>query len=605
MSEIISPESRAALSEPLMTDKNNPYNNWLDNQCQAIRGCYAAVLVVPQELELQTVATWPSAHIDLSSLHPLLNQAVEEQGGLIRATAGTENSNQYSVAYPIRYEQQLLAVVALSVQVSQKSQLPTIMKLLEWGASFFQAIIYQQESARSKEQQERLVSSLSLLTQVMSERHSDTSQLRLISELAHRLQCDWVALGEVREQKVTLKVFSNSSQQDHKMNRSRLIELAMEESFDQLQSLAAPNNLLADTTNLAQRTLAEDCNDKSILSVPLLHEDSASHMLTLLRPKGNPFTTDDALLVESILGLVGSYLFLQKQVQQSLLKTTGQRVAVQCQRLLGRGYLKRKLLVLLLFLLVGLTLIEGDDRISADAVLIGAKLRVIVSPLPGYIQSAQVRAGDQVKEGDSLFSLDDADLKLEKLKWQSQKAKLRGEYQAATASLDRAKMSVLKAQLDQVEAQLSLVAHQQSRSVQHAPFDALVVSGDLSQRLGAQVNQGEVLFELSPLNAYRIDLRVKQARIAAIEPGQEGLLYLSALPQHAFPFTVDRLTPVTASEDGLSYFIVEGVLSNPADALQPGMAGIGKVQVGRDRYVNLWTREWIDWVRIWYWSWWG
>ena len=46
-----------------------------------------------------------------------------------------------------------------------------------------------------------------------------------------------------------------------------------------------------------------------------------------------------------------------------------------------------------------------------------------------------------------------------------------------------------------------------------APFDGVLVSGDLSHSVGAPVERGEVLFELAPLDDYLVVLEVPEAEV--------------------------------------------------------------------------------------------
>ena len=71
-------------------------------------------------------------------------------------------------------------------------------------------------------------------------------------------------------------------------------------------------------------------------------------------------------------------------------------------------------------------------------------------------------------------------------------------------------MTVLAAQISQTEAQLALVEDRLARATLVAPFDGVVVSGDLSQRLGSPVQLGDALFEVAPLDAYRVVLQVDE-----------------------------------------------------------------------------------------------
>ena len=70
------------------------------------------------------------------------------------------------------------------------------------------------------------------------------------------------------------------------------------------------------------------------------------------------------------------------------------------------------------------------------------------------------------------------------------------------------------AQIEQAEAQLALVEEQLSRARLVAPFDGFIVVGDLSQSLGSPVERGDVLFEVAPLDGFRVVLEVDAPMLA-------------------------------------------------------------------------------------------
>ena len=242
---------------------------------------------------------------------------------------------------------------------------------------------------------------------------------------------------------------------------------------------------------------------------------------------------------------------------------------------------------------------------SAQARLYSATQRAVVAPFDGYIQAASARAGDRVDAQQVLINLDDRDLRLERLKWLSEEAKLKRQYQEALSARDRSKINIINAQSGQVEAQLALVASQLERAKLIAPFAGLVISGDLSQRLGAAVSKGEELLAVAPSNQYRIRLLIQENRIADLKLGQQGTLYLSALPETPFAFNLSKVTPLIETKDGASYFIAEGELQTKHQQLQPGMEGIGKVLIDERKRVSIWSREAQAWLRLKAWSWWG
>jgi multidrug efflux pump subunit AcrA (membrane-fusion protein) len=118
------------------------------------------------------------------------------------------------------------------------------------------------------------------------------------------------------------------------------------------------------------------------------------------------------------------------------------------------------------------------------------------------------------------------------------------------------------------------------------------------------VERGEPLFKIAPLDDYRIVLKVDEREIAYVKPGQQGSLTLSSLSQQSLPIRVERITSVARAEDGSNFFRVEASLPEAGGVLRPGMEGIGKINAGRERLVWIWTHQFVDWLRLWVWSWW-
>jgi multidrug resistance efflux pump len=202
-----------------------------------------------------------------------------------------------------------------------------------------------------------------------------------------------------------------------------------------------------------------------------------------------------------------------------------------------------------------------------------------------------------------LCKLDDRDLQLERSKWSSQEEQSLKEYYEALGHRNAPQVQVLAAQIDQAKAQVALIDDQLSRTKVSAPFDGMVVSGDLSQSLGSPVERGQVLFEVAPLEAYRIILQVDERDIAEVAQGQRGHIVLAGFPNEPLPFTVEKLTPVSTSNEGRNYFRVEARLQSTPERIRPGMEGVGKIEIDRRRLIWIWTHEVVDWARLKLWQW--
>ena len=136
-----------------------------------------------------------------------------------------------------------------------------------------------------------------------------------------------------------------------------------------------------------------------------------------------------------------------------------------------------------------------------------------------------------------------------------------------------------------------------------APVDGLVVSGDLSQMLGSPVERGHVLFEVAPLDRFRLAIQIEDGAVSWVQPGQEGALRLSSMPGRPIWFVVVQRTPVAATEDGHNVFRVEATLIDPPDGLRPGMEGVAKIEIGSRNLLWVWLHPVIDAARLAVWKW--
>jgi multidrug resistance efflux pump len=242
---------------------------------------------------------------------------------------------------------------------------------------------------------------------------------------------------------------------------------------------------------------------------------------------------------------------------------------------------------------------EGTHRVTAKAVLEGEVQQAAVAPFDGFIRKAPVRAGDVVRKGDLLAALDDRDLVLDRLKWRAELDKLIQKERDALAKHDRPNINMLKAQIAQAEAQLALADEKLSRSKLVAPFDGVIVSGDLSQMLGSPIERGKVLFETAPLDAYRLIIHLDERDIRYISNGQIGNVALTGRPAGRVPLAITKITPVTTPEEGRNTFRIEASVVGGADgSLRPGMEGVAKIEAGSRTLLWIWTHAILEWVQL-------
>jgi RND family efflux transporter MFP subunit len=234
----------------------------------------------------------------------------------------------------------------------------------------------------------------------------------------------------------------------------------------------------------------------------------------------------------------------------------------------------------------------------------GEVRRTIAAGLDGYIGSEHVRAGQVVHQGDVLATLDDSELNLQRLRWIATRQQHQSELDRALATGTRADVNIDNAQIAEAAAEIALLDAQLARTKIVAPFDGLITNGDLSQSVGMPVQRAQVLFEIAPLDSYRVIVRVPDNEIARVAPNHTGTLVLSALPDHHFDLHVVRVTPIAEQADGANTFRVEARLDTASAQLRPNMEGVAKIDAGRHLLIWAWTHHLIDAARLWLWSWW-
>jgi hypothetical protein len=382
------------------------------------------------------------------------------------------------------------------------------------------------------------------------------------------------------------------------------LEQAMEEAAEQRATIrlpAAPGSAVR--IQVAHEALAASWEAHgAFTTVPLVTEERVAGAITLLHdaPPAEPMVQ----LGEAIAALLGPILEHKRRARRLVSGRIADAAKDGLALLAGPRHLAWKLGgVAAAAALAAAILVPAPFRISARAVLEGRVQRAIAAPYEGFIETAPARAGDIVEAGAVLATLRDHDLKLDLLRWQSEQERLAVKLREAMARRDPGTAGQVEAQLRQTEAQIALAREKLARARILAPIAGVLVSGDLSQAIGAPVETGKVLFEVAPLDDYRVILRADERDIGWLGPGQRGTLLLHGMTGSTLPFTVSRVTSVAEADEGRNSFRVEASLAGVPPHLRPGMEGVGKVEIAERSLAWVWTRSLVDWLRMQLWTW--
>ena len=448
---------------------------------------------------------------------------------------------------------------------------------------------------------------LQLVGTALSQDAARSASVAVCNELAVRFDLERVSLGFVRGGSVHVEAISHNTSLDRKQQLARDLASAMEEATDQDRAVASP----AAGTPRAAITRSHEClrarhGAGYALTVPLARGGEIVGAITVEGRAGAELGESGVALMEHVGAVLGPLLALTRHASSGLGVRARRWWRERVSSRFGPEHPGARIAAASLVVVLSLaTFTPVSHRVRAEARVEGRTHRAVVAGIDGFVAEAIARAGDTVKAGETLGRLDERELLLEREKSVAAISKLENERRQAMAEHDRAQVRIAAAKLAQARAQLALIEDRAARTRLVAPFDGIVVRGDLSRAVGSPVERGEVLFEVAPADGHKVILQIDERDLAYVAEGASGELTLTARPGERIAFVVERITPVAVSEEGHTFFRAEARLDLPPEALRPGMAGIAKVSGGRKPLVWIWSHDLVDWLRLRAWALWA
>lgn len=588
------------------TDAQAAAGVWLRLHCERTNAIQRALVVlrVDGESPLRPAAVWPSAQSVTPDLRATCEAALAKATGVLRRAASGDDATVF-MAWPCIVDGAVRAVVACEIDNHDQPVLTATLRELQLSSGWLEAVLRRVASHAESERIEQAAEALDLMAGVLDEPRFEGAARALVTDLALRFDCDRVSLAMRRRGRARLVAMSHTANFSRRMNLVAALEAAAEEAIDQATAVAWP--LKADEEILVTRAhegLSRAHGAQAVMTVPLAHGETFYGALVLEASDRGKLDHRMAALLEGAGALLAPVLEEKRENDSWLPVKIGRSIEAQVKRLFGPRYIGRKLAAgAIAGLAAFAALAEGTATVVADARLEGRVQRAVVAPFDGYVQAENARAGQVVEKGAVLAKLDDRDLRLERLRYRAGREQRELELQQALAEGRRADVNVINARIREATAQIELLDEMMARAVIAAPFDGLVVAGDLSQKVGSPVERGEQLFQLTPLEGYRVVIMVPEERIAEVGPGQTGEVRFAAFPDRTWAVTVESITPVTDVRDGANVFRVEGRLDGAVDRLRPGMEGVVRLTGEERLLVDIWSRPALDWLRLSLWRW--
>ena len=499
------------------------------------------------------------------------------------------------IACPLKLGEHTEGAVVVEVMGSIERQVQ-VLKTLQWAEAALQlAFAGQQNIPRAGGMQ-------MLLDVALDQAGYADTRTAVLNLLPESLDCSRVAFGRAVADRVQIEAVSGIDELDRRSARVQACQAAMAEAVAIQRTLQWPSPGDESAGGERQAALLERAGLQGVCSVPLSHGLRSPIVFCFEFADPHRLDADTRVRCEEAVRTVAPLLELRHALDRPWWRRLIALGREGIGRLTGRNGRRRSLAVLVLTLLFAvLAFAPARYRVSAPAALEGAVQQAIVAPFDGYVVDAPVRAGEPVGKGAVLARMDDQALVAERRRLRAEQAEYAEQYRQAIATLDQSTAKVLDAQLDQTRARLALVEEQLDRTELRAPLDGLVISGDWSRSLGVPVSRGDLMFQVAPLDRYRVAVQVSDRDIAGFALGQRGELVLSALPRVPIVFRVSAISAQAADAAAEPGFRVEGKLDEHLDGLRPGMHGVAKITLGDRPRWWVWTHGLTDWLRLQLW----
>ena len=558
------------------------------------------------------IARWPDSEAPGGSALPdpdPLVQACEAARQSATTALRPADEGARAIGFPVVIGGTVEALVGM---ILPAAQLRAAARRLHWGAGWLYGMIAERQAADQRAQGADTQAALQVLAAIGESGGLEAAARALTNEILPLVAADRVSLALIRRRRLRLCAQSQTAEPEIRSALLRSLVQAMEEARVQLDPVLWPAPQDATVTRAAitaaHASHATRAGALGMVSVPLLVEGRIIGILCAERmtprAQSGGFGQADLNRLEVILGLCAPLIDLRVREHRLLSGRGPKWLGTAVTAIFGkRNPGIRLAAVLTLMLLLALGLARTDLQVSAQAELRGVAQRVIVAPFDGYVATAPLRAGDTVRSGDVLATLDEFDLRLDVLRWQAELAGFEQERSTALAAGDRSGIAAAEAEIARVAADLSLAEARLSRVTLRAPFDGVVIGGDLSQLLGAPVRQGEELFRVASGDGLRLDIWVGEYDIALVTPGAEGSLALSGMSGARLLFEVTRIAEVAQVQSGRNGFRVEARLIDPPAGLMPGLEGVARISAGEAPLIPAVLRPVIERLRILWWRW--
>jgi biotin carboxyl carrier protein len=513
-------------------------------------------------------------------------------------------ARRYLVFLPLRVMPTARDLAAFVVEARDPPALAAVCQRLELTLSLLSVYEMRLLVQRRQADLRRLRGAMETVAAVNEHDRFAGLAMALCNELVTRTGADRASVGFLKGRYIHLRATSHTEKFSRKMKIIQDIEAAMEECADQDVEVVHPAPPDSTFVSRAAAELSKRHGPTSILVLPLRYGGKPVGAILLERPADRPFELEEAESLRLSADLLTPRLVSLEEHDRWI----GARAVFRLRRGLalavGPKHTWIKVAGIALAAFLGFAILgEGTYRVEAPFVFQPIEQQVVPAPFDGFLDEILVEPGEPVVAGRTVLAMlktDQLFIDLGKAMAQKAEADTQANVAAAQDKPEKtAEAQIARAQAARWAAEIELLEYQIDHARIVSPVSGIVVSGDLKRHRGAPVKMGDVLFEVAPIESLRAELSVPDADVGDVRLEQKGELATASYPDRHIAFVVERVNPMAEVSERENVFKVRVRLDETDPGwMRPGMEGLAKVDIGPERYITIWTRPLVKWVRM-------
>ena len=251
------------------------------------------------------------------------------------------------------------------------------------------------------------------------------------------------------------------------------------------------------------------------------------------------------------------------------------------------------------------------SRVSTDFTLEPTREAHVRANVSGMISRVLVHEGDRVQAGQILAVLENPEITADKEVAARQLALANAQVRTAQERPQTKDPASAVRERTRLRQELAVVQKNEDWLEIRAPYDGIVKTRNLEQRVGEYLYSGDEFCQVVDRSTMRARVLVRDSELSYVRAGAAARMKVSPFPFRTYRGAVDQILPAAATDQPVAhpeklerlgqqltnYFAVVVDFPNPDGSLREGMTGTAKISTGNSSVAWKVGREAWRWIR--------